>query len=74
MIITSENLTADLIKQARDQWPDKISSECSANALGLPESHTDGGLPVYPSPRVMYRARLTIATLINARSALTVAR
>ena len=66
IVITVENLTADQVREARDRWPEWISSERSANALGLPESHTHGGLPVYPSTIEMFHAREYIARVISA--------
>ncbi len=64
--MTSEDLTADQIREARDRWPEWISSERSANALGLPTSHTRGGLPVYPPSVEMWHAREYIARIVTA--------
>ena len=64
--VTAEDLTAAQIREAADRWPSWIGSERSANALGLPESHTCGGLPVYPSPAEIHRAREYIARVISA--------
>lgn len=65
--ITADTLTADQIRAARDAYPEHITSECSANALGLPIGHTPGGLPIYPPCAWIFNARTSIAILINAR-------
>ncbi len=66
IVITGDNVTASQIREARDRWPEWISSERSANALGLPVSHTSGDLPVYPPSEEVWRAREDIARIINA--------
>lgn len=65
IVVTVDNITAAQIRAASDLWPEWISSECAANALGLPESHTRGGLPLYPPPHAMYNARDVIARIIS---------
>jgi hypothetical protein len=66
-VVTADNLTAEQINDARDRWPQHITSAMAANALGLPESHTAGGLPNYCPPRWQWHARQSIAMLINNR-------
>ncbi len=63
--VTADTITADQIREARDRWPEHITAETSANALGLPEERTTGGLPIYPPPSEMWHARNSIAILIN---------
>jgi hypothetical protein len=66
IVVTAENLTPDQIREAADRWPEWIGSERSALALGLPESHTPGGLPIYPPRTEMWHAREYIARVISA--------
>lgn len=66
IVVTADNLTAEQIREAADRWPEWISSERSANALGLPEAHTAGGLPLYPPPAAVYNDREYIARIISA--------
>ena len=65
LTLTADNITAEQIREARDRWPDKISSDRAANALGLPWAHTDGGLPIFWDLSDMWDARFFIADLIN---------
>jgi len=64
--VTADTLTEAQIRAARDAYPEHISSEVSANALGLPERHTTGGLPLYPPHGEITHARLRIATFLNS--------
>jgi len=64
--VTAENITAEQIREATDRWPEWIGSERNANALGLPESHTPGGLPIYPPSVEIHHAREYIARVISA--------
>ena len=64
--VTLDTLTTEQIREARYRWPEWISSQMSANALGLPESHTAGGLPVYPPSSEIHYARNDIAKIISA--------
>jgi len=66
IVVTAEDITAEQIREAADRWPHWISSERSANALGLPESHTPGGLPLYPPANGIHEARASIAAVITA--------
>lgn len=54
-----------LRKLAEAATPGWIGSERSATALGLPEAHTRGGLPVYPASREIHHARTYIARVIS---------
>lgn len=65
VVITADTLTPDLIRRAQDRWPEMITSERAANALGLPERHTPGGLPLYPPPTVVHHDRKYIARLVT---------
>lgn len=65
LTLSADNITAEQIREAQDRWPDKISSERAANALGLPWAHTDGGLPIFWDFSDMWEARYAIAQLIN---------
>lgn len=69
VVITVDTLTPELIREAQGRWPEWISSERAANALGLPEKHTPGGLPLYPPPMEMYHARDYIARVITEHHA-----
>lgn len=66
IVVTADNITAEQVREAADRWPEWIGSERSATALGLPESHTRGGLPIYPASIEIHRARDYIAHVISA--------
>lgn len=67
--VTLDNLTPEQIIQAREDHPELISAERSANALGLPESHSRGGLPMYPPLAAIVSARRQIAAFLNDQRA-----
>lgn len=66
-LVTADSLTEWQIRDAVDRWPEHISSEISATALGIPESHTSGGLPCYPPAAEIEYARKRIAILLSGR-------
>jgi hypothetical protein len=63
--ITRETLTDAHVRNARERWPEDVSAERAANALGLPERHTVGGLPIYPPAVEISHAREQIANLVR---------
>lgn len=67
IVLTAEQLTAEQIRDAADRWPEWVTAERSATALGLPERRTSGGLPLYPPPAEIRHAREYIARVITVR-------
>lgn len=65
--MNASDLTREQIFQARDAYPDYITAETSADALGLPERYTSGGLPIYPPESQTFRARAQIAAILSGK-------
>lgn len=68
-VITADTLTESHVRFARDAWPEHVTGEMAAFALGLPELRTSGGLPIYAPARDAWHARTAIANLIIHRQA-----
>jgi len=63
--VSVDTLTEEQIRYAQGQWPEQITSELAANALGLPYDTTLGGLPIFYPMSVVWQARSSIVILLN---------
>lgn len=65
--VTGDTITAEQIREMRDEYPEIISGEKAANALALPYAHTAGGIPTYPDVNESQISRNEIAALYRAK-------
>lgn len=66
--IHADNISADEIREAQDLAPEQISSECAADALGLPYWDHYEDKRVWPCIERMREARERCAAILNARA------
>lgn len=65
--VTGDTITAEQIREMRDEYPELISGEKASIARAIPFAHTTGGIPIYPDANESQLCRNEIAALYRAK-------